>query len=36
MERNGMNTLAAHGEDLFGSEGAKASIRVELRLDLKA
>ena len=35
MERNGMNTLAAHGEDLFGSEGAKASIRAELRLDLK-
>ena len=35
MERNGINTLAAHGEDLFGSEGAKASIRAELRLDLK-
>ena len=35
MERNGINTLAAHGEDLFGSEGIKASIRVELRLDLK-
>ena len=35
MERNGMTTLAAHGEDLFGSEGAKATIRAELRLDLK-
>ena len=35
MERNGINTLAAHGEDLFGSEGAKASTRAELRLDLK-
>jgi len=35
MEHNGMNTLAAHGEDLFGSEGVKASIRAELRLDLK-
>jgi len=35
MERNGMNTLAAHGEDLFRSEGAKVSIRAELRLDLK-
>jgi len=35
MERNGMNTLAAHGETLFGSKGAKASIRAELRLDLK-
>jgi len=35
MERNVINTLAAHGEDLFGSEGAKASIRAELRLDLK-
>jgi len=35
MERNSINTLAAHGEDLFGSEGAKASIRVDLRLDLK-
>jgi len=35
MERNGINTLAAHGEDLFGSEGATASIRAELRLDLK-
>ena len=35
MERNGMNTLAVHGKDLFRSEGAKASIRVELRLDLK-
>ena len=35
MERIGINTLAAHGEDLFGSEGAKASIRAELRLDLK-
>ena len=34
MERNGINTLAAHGEDLFGSKGAK-SIRAELRLDLK-
>jgi len=33
MERNGINTLSAHGEDLFGSEGAKASIRAELRLD---
>ena len=30
-----MNTLAAHGEDLFGSKGVKASIRAELRLDLK-
>jgi len=30
-----MLTLAAHGEDLFGSKGAKASIRAELRLDLK-
>jgi len=29
------NTLAAHGEDLFGSEGVKASIRAELQLDLK-
>jgi len=35
MERNCMNTFAAHVEDLFGSEGAKASIRAELRLDLK-
>jgi len=35
MERNGMNTLAPHGKDLFGSEGVKASIRAELRLDLK-
>jgi len=35
MEHNGMNTLAAHGEDLFGSKGVKTSIRVELRLDLK-
>ena len=35
MERNGMTTLAAHGEDLFGSEGAKATIRAELQLDLK-
>jgi len=35
MECNGINTLAAHGEDLFGSEDAKASIRAELRLDLK-
>ena len=35
MERNGINTLAAYGEDLFGSEGAKASIRAELWLDLK-
>ena len=35
MERNGMNTLAAYGEDLFGSEGATASIGAELRLDLK-
>jgi len=35
MERNGMTTLAAHGEDLFGSEGAKATIRAEFRLDLK-
>jgi len=33
MERNCVNT--AHGEDLFGSEGAKASIRAELLLDLK-
>jgi len=30
-----MNTLAAHGEDLFRAEGVKASIRAELRLDLK-
>jgi len=30
-----MTALAAHGDDLFGSEGAKASIRAELRLDLK-
>jgi len=30
MERNGMTTLAAHGEDLFGSEGAKATTRAEL------
>jgi len=29
-----MTTLAAHGEDLFGSEGAKATVRAELRLDL--
>jgi len=35
MEHNGMNTLSAHGDDLFGSEGAKASIRAELWLDLK-
>ena len=35
IKRNGMNTLAAHGEDVFGSEGAKASIRAELRLDQK-
>ena len=35
MERNGKNTLAAHGEDLFRSEGVKDSIRAELRLDLK-
>ena len=35
IERNGINTLAAHGEDLFRSEGAKASIRAELLLDLK-
>jgi len=35
MERNGMTTRAAHGEDLFGSEGAKATSRAELRLDLK-
>ena len=35
MERNGMTTLAAHGEDLFGSEGTKATIRAELQLDLK-
>jgi len=35
MGRNGMTTLAAHGEDLFGSEGAKATSRAELRLDLK-
>ena len=35
MERNGMNTLAGYEEDLFGSEGAKAWIRAELRLDLK-
>jgi len=35
MERIGMTTLAAHGKDLFGSEGAKATTRAELRLDLK-
>ena len=37
MERNGMYTLAAHGEDLsqVGPEGAKASFRAERRLDLK-
>jgi hypothetical protein len=35
MERNGVTTLAAHGEDLFGSEGSKAIIKAELRLDLK-
>ena len=35
MERNGMTTLAAHGEDLFGSEGAEATNNAELRLDLK-
>jgi len=35
MQHNCMNTLAAHGEDLFRSEGVKASIRAELRLDLK-
>jgi len=31
MER----TLAAHGEDLFGSEGAKATSGAVLRLNLK-
>jgi len=35
MERNGMTALAAHGEDLFGSEGSKAIIKAELRVDLK-
>jgi len=30
-----MITFAAHGGDLFGSEGAKATSRAELRLDLK-
>ena len=35
MERNGMTTLAAHGEDLFGSEGAKATSGTVLRLDPK-
>jgi len=35
MERNGMTKIAAHGVDLFGSEGAKATTRAELRLDLK-
>jgi len=32
MERNGMTTLANHGEDPFGSEGAKITSRAELRL----
>ena len=35
IDRNGVNMLAAHGEDVFRSEGVKASIRAELRLDLK-
>ena len=35
MERTGMYTLAAHGDDLIGSAGAKANSRAELRLDLK-
>jgi len=35
MERSGMTKLVAHGEDLFGSEGANASIRAELRLNLQ-
>jgi len=30
MERNGMTTLVAHEEDLFGSEGAKATSRLEI------
>jgi len=36
MEHNGMNTLAAHGDDLFGSEGVKASIRADLKLNMDA
>jgi len=35
MELNDMYTLAAHGEDLFGLEGANAKVREERRLDLK-
>jgi len=30
-----MSALVAHEEDLFGSEGAKATSRAELLLDLK-
>ena len=35
MEHSGMTTLAAHGEDLFGSDCAKATSRAEFCLDLK-
>jgi len=35
MELNSMYTLAAHGEDLFGPDGAHAKSREERRLDLK-
>jgi hypothetical protein len=35
MEHSGMTTLAAHGEDLFGSDCAKATSRAEFCLDQK-
>jgi len=35
MERNFINTLAAHGHDLFSSDGAQATSRAELRSGLK-
>ena len=35
MECNGMHVLAAHGEDILGADGAKATSRAELQLGLK-